>query len=129
MRIFKTKGFSRFTAKETITDQALIRAVKELEENRFDADLGGGVFKQRIARTGGGKSGGYRAIICFQKGDLSFFVYGFAKSDRANITLADKKDLKKLAKYLLALTSQQLEKEQDAGRLEELEVNDYGQNL
>ena len=86
MRVFKTKGFSRFTAKEAITDQALIEAARRLEENRFDADLGGGVFKQRIARIGEGKSSGYRVIICFKKGGLSFFVYGFAKSDRANIS-------------------------------------------
>ena len=129
MRIFKTKGFSRFTAKETITDQAIIRAVRELEENRFDADLGGCVFKQRVARVGGGKSSGYRVIICFKKGELSFFVYGFAKSDRANISAADEKVLKKLAKHLLALTNQQLEKELEAGRLEEIGGNKHGQNL
>jgi hypothetical protein len=120
MRIFKTKGFSRFTAKEAITNQALIRAVRELDEKRFDADLGGGDFKQRVARSGEGKSSGYRVIICFKKGELSFFVYGFAKSDQANISAADKQDLKKLAKHLLTLTSRQLEKELEAGRLEEI---------
>ena len=129
MRNFKTKGFSRFAEKEAITDQALINAVRELEEGRFDADLGGGIFKQRIARTGGGKSSGYRVIVCFKKGELSFFVYGFSKSDRINISAADKQDLKKLAKILLALTCQQLEKELEAGRLEEIGRNDYGQNI
>jgi hypothetical protein len=129
MRIFKTKWFSRFATKETLTDQALIRAVRELDENSFDADLGGGVFKQRVPRTGSGKSSGYRVIICFKKEDLSFFIYGFAKSDQANISAADKRDLKKLAKHLLALSSRQLEEELEAGRLEEIGGNAHGQNL
>jgi len=120
MRIFKTKGFSRFAAKEALTEQVLLRAVKELDENNFDADLGGGVFKQRVPRIGGGKSSGYRVIICFKKGELSFFIHGFAKSDLSNISAADKRDLKKLAKILLALTSQQLVKELESGRLEEI---------
>ena len=54
MRIFKTKGFSRFATKEALNDQALIRAVKELDKNNFDADLGGSVFKQRVSRIGEG---------------------------------------------------------------------------
>jgi hypothetical protein len=49
----------------------------------LDADLGGGVIKQRIARKGGGKSGGFRALILLRAGERAFFVHGFAKSDRS----------------------------------------------
>ena len=47
---------------------------------------GGGVFKQRIAREGGGKSGGFRTIILFKVGGHSFFVEGFAKNEKTNVT-------------------------------------------
>ena len=50
-----------------------------------DADLGGGVIKQRIARKGGGRSGGFRTIVLFRRGERAFFVYGFAKSARENL--------------------------------------------
>ena len=45
----------------------------------------GGVIKQRIARTGQGKSGGFRAIVLFRSQEWSFFVHGFAKSDTDNL--------------------------------------------
>jgi hypothetical protein len=57
----------------------------EIEQGLVDADLGGGVIKQRIARRGAGKSGGFRALILFKAGERAFFVHGFAKSDRDNI--------------------------------------------
>ncbi len=120
MRIFKTKRFAGFAQKETISDMALKRAVTRLNSGEFDADLGAGVFKQRLARPGSGKSGGYRVIICFRKGALSFFVYGFAKSDQANISQADLRDLKKVAKFLLTMTEEQLAAEVAAGRLYEI---------
>ena len=47
--------------------------------------IGGGVIKQRIARKRGGRSGGFRTIVLFRRGALSFFVYGFAKGDRENL--------------------------------------------
>jgi hypothetical protein len=57
----------------------------------LDADLGGGVFKQRIAREGGGKSGGFRTTILFRVGSHSFFAHGFAKSDKANVSAKELK--------------------------------------
>ena len=41
----------------------------------------GGVIKQRLAREGQGKSGGFRSIVLFRRGEKAFFVYGFAKSE------------------------------------------------
>jgi hypothetical protein len=84
------------------------RIVPELEAGQWDADLGGGVYKQRIARAGAGKSGAYRLIIFFRSGERTFFEYGFAKSDRGNISKIQLKNLKKKAKSLLSLSEEQL---------------------
>ena len=70
--------------------------------------IGGGVIKQRIARPGAGKSKGYRSIILFRKGEKSFFVYGFSKSDLGNIREDEEEQFKKMAKHVLALTDAQL---------------------
>jgi hypothetical protein len=84
--------------------EAILRA----ERGLIDADLGGDVIKQRIGRTGQGKSGGYRTIILFRRGARAFFVYGFAKSHRANITDEEQTQFKAAARHVLALTEQQL---------------------
>ena len=65
MRIFKNAWFERFTRKQGIPDKALIEAVERAEQGRIDANLGGGVLKQRVARQGQGKSGGFRTIILY----------------------------------------------------------------
>ena len=85
VRIFKNKSFARFARKARIADAALCEAVGNAERGLIDADLGGGVIKQRIARSGGGKSGGFRTIILFRAGARAFFVHGFAKNDQDNI--------------------------------------------
>ena len=85
MRIFKTKLFARFARRERISDGALCEAVSRVEKGLVDADLGGGVIKQRIARQGQGRSGGYRVLLAFRDKERTIFVYGFAKSDRDNI--------------------------------------------
>jgi hypothetical protein len=74
-----------------------------------DTDLGGGVIKQRIARPGKGKSGGYRTIILFRRGERAVFTYGFAKSDRANIDADEEKQFKEAARHVLRLTEKQIE--------------------
>src|SRR5580658_5139225 len=81
-RVFKTRWFQRFARKERIRDAVLLDAVARAEKGQLDADLGGGVIKQRIARPGQGKSGGYCTIIVFKQGQRAVFVYGFAKSER-----------------------------------------------
>ena len=122
MRIFKTKWFAKFARNEGISDGKLLQTVRDIETGNFDADLGGGVFKQRISRPGEGKSGGYRTIIIYRQDDVAFCVYGFAKSARSNINKHDVKNFKKLADTLLALSVEQIE----AGlkKKEFLEVND-----
>ena len=66
VRIFKTKWFTRFAGKEGIDDTKLVETVQCIESGLVDADYGGGLIKQRIARDGGGKSGGYRSVVAFK---------------------------------------------------------------
>ena len=98
MRVFKDAWFYRLARREKIGDSVLKDAVARAEKGIIDAELGGGVIKQRIARPGEGKSGGYRSVILFRKGELAFFVYGFAKSGRDNIEPDEVDGFKKLAK-------------------------------
>ncbi len=108
LRIFRTKAFSRFALSEAISDADLREAVQRAESGLIDADLGGGVIKQRIARQGGGKSGGFRTIVLHRRGSLAFFVHGFAKSDQDNIDPDELKGFRKLAGVTLALTDEKL---------------------
>ena len=85
MRIYKTRWVGRYTRREGIADKALIEAIERAEQGLIDADLGGGLIKQRVAREGRGRSGGYRMLIAYRKKDRAFFLYGFAKSERGNI--------------------------------------------
>ena len=79
-----------------------------LERGLIDADLGGGVIKQRIARKGGGRSGGFRAIVLFRRDELAFLVYGFAKSSRANLRRNELEAFRMLADEMLNLTGASL---------------------
>jgi hypothetical protein len=109
MRIFKNPWFARFASKEGIADQELKDLVNQLEVGQSDADLGGGVYKVRVARSGAGKSGGYRVIVFFRSGERTFFRYGFAKSVRDNINEKELRNHKRAAQYLLALSDEQLD--------------------
>ena len=102
MRVFKTKPFTRFANHEGIYDEELCDAVRRAEKGLVDADLGGGVVKQRLARKAQGKSGGFRSIILFRQGEKAFFVYGFAKNERANIKQNELNAFRKLADQMLA---------------------------
>lgn len=108
LKIFKNAWFVRFSRKERISAEALWDAVLRAENGQIDADLGGGVIKQRIARPGEGKSKGYRGIVLFRKGEKSFFVYGFSKSELGNIREDEEELFKKMAKHVLSLTDAQL---------------------
>jgi hypothetical protein len=108
VRVFKYPRFNRFADKEGITDNELKETVARLEEGQADADLGGNVYKIRLARSGEGKSGGYRVIVYFKNEYRTFFVYGFSKSDRDNISEKELKMFKADAKEDFALTEDQI---------------------
>ncbi len=108
LRIFKNKPFARFAKKAEISDSALCKAISNAENGLIDADLGGGVIKQRVARDGKGKSGGFRTMILFRTGARAFFVYGFAKNEQDNINDDDLVALKKLANEMLNYSDAEL---------------------
>jgi hypothetical protein len=120
VRIFKNTWFTRFADKENITDGELREAVNQLEAGQADADLGGGVYKVRFARPGEGKSGGYRVIVFFRSEERTFYEYGFAKSDRANISRKLLKAFKEAAKRYFSLTPDQLRERIEQGKFIEL---------
>ena len=108
MRIPKSKWFQRFAQKQGIDDAALLGAVERAAKGQIDADLGGEVIKQRIARPGQGKSKGYRTIIIFRRGEYAVFMYGFAKSRQGNIRADEEEQFKETARHVLSLTEKQL---------------------
>ena len=85
MRVFKTKWFARYARRERIADRSLREAVARAERGLIDADLGSGIIKQRVARTGQGRSGGYRTLIAYRARHRAVFIYDFAKNERDNI--------------------------------------------
>lgn len=115
--IYKTKVFATLTKKEPLSDADLIKACKELSEGLFDADLGGNVYKKRIASGNKGKSGGYRTIVGAVIGNRYFFLYAFSKNDRANINAKEKLALKELAKEFLAFSEDELNQLVEDGEL------------
>ena len=106
VRIFKNRWFHRFANKEGITDNELKEVVKQLENGQFYADLGGGVYKMELARKGEGKHGGYRSIVIFKSEFRSFFVYGFPKSKKDNISDKALKSYKQEAKDNFTMTDE-----------------------
>lgn len=108
-RVFKTRHFARWMRKTELTDSALCSAVAEMAQGLIDADLGGGVVKKRVGLAGRGKSGGARTLVATNKGARWFFVFGFEKSDRANIAPDELEALQNIAHELLALTGSQLD--------------------
>lgn len=120
MRVYQTKEFARFARKERLSIKALLQAAADVAQGQFNADLGGGVFKQRVARSGAGKSGGYRSILFFKSGRHTFFAYGFAKSERANVSAKELKALRKLADELLGYSAVKIAAAEAKGALIEL---------
>jgi hypothetical protein len=97
VKVFKTKEFIRFARRERIMDTRLCEAVSRAVRGLIDADLGGGLIKQRIARPGQGRSGGYRTLMAFRSNHRAVFVHGFAKSERDNIDLDELEFWRRLA--------------------------------
>ena len=108
-RIFKTRAFVSALKKVGIADASLIDAVQELSQGLHDGDLGGGLYKKRIAMEGKGKRGSVRTLIATRAGERWFYLYGFKKNERADITQRELAALKALAKDLLALKEEELQ--------------------
>jgi len=120
MRVFKRKHFARWQSAEKLPDTALCNAVAEMENGLVDADLGGLLYKKRIARLSGGKSGGYRTLLSVRLGSRYVFLHGFAKNDRSNITVEEKKALQYAGKAFLELPEDALQQALQSGVLMEV---------
>lgn len=120
IRTLKRKDFGRWQAGEKLADTALCKAVQEMESGLIGADLGGFLYKQRVARSSGGKRGGYRTIVSARIGHRYVFLHGFPKNDKANITQEEKKALQFAGKVLLELSTDALSKALQSGVLLEV---------
>ena len=124
MRVFKTKWFARFARKERISDDRLAGAVREIENGLNDGDLGQGLLKKRIGRSGEGKRGGYRTILVYRIKSRVVFVYGFPKSAKSNLNALELEAYRKLAKVYLSLKDAAITKAINAGELIEVDYHD-----
>jgi hypothetical protein len=120
MRKFKTKLFHRWAAKEGLTDDVLLVAVKEIVQGLVEASLGGHVYKKRIRLAGRGKSGGARTLLAYKAKDKAIFIYGYAKNERDNIGQKELETLKELAVDLLGYTEAQITKAIEVGEFKEI---------
>ena len=109
-RIFKTKWFARYARREKIADASLREAVSRARRGLVDADLGGNVIKQCVARKGQGRSGGYRMLIAFSAAHRAVFLFGFAKNERDNIDDDELATLKEIAAVWLATDTVKIER-------------------
>ncbi len=119
-RVFKLRHFTRWMRKTELTDAMLCEAVCEMSRGLIDADLGSGVVKKRIAVPGRGKSGGIRTLVAANKGNRWFFMFGFSKNERANISDSEKEALQELAQDYLRRTEHQLTQLVAEGALQEI---------
>ena len=120
MRVFKTGWFSKYARKEKISNKMLCNAIQEAEDGLIDANLGSGVIKQRIARQGEGKSGGYRTLLYYRIGHRAVFAFGFAKNAMDNISAKDLRDLKDAASMTLGYTEAAMTQLVELDALEEV---------
>lgn len=121
MRVFKTRMFARWADKEGVSDAALLAAMDEISRGLIDANLGGHVFKKRVGIGGRGKSGGVRTLLALRMGDRAFFVFGFAKNERSNVSDKELETLKRLASQLLGHDARELREALSTGKLFEVE--------
>src|SRR5271165_7173399 len=122
--IYKLKSFARFARSENIADDKLAEAVLRAARGLIDADLGGGLVKQRVARQGQGRSGGYRMIVAYRMRDRAVFLYAFAKNEREAIEEDELEDLRDLGSRWLHATAEALAIQIESGELQEVNLDD-----
>ena len=119
-RILKTRTFNRWLRKTLLTDTALLKAIDEMEQGLVDADLGGNIYKKRVALPGRGKSGSTRTLIATNRQNRWVFMFGFEKNDKENITQAELAYLQEVAQIFLGYSSDELQLAIDKGELLEV---------
>lgn len=121
--VYETRWFRRWARKVGVTTSALCDAVREMRTGLYDANLGGGLFKKRIGRSGQGKSGGFRTLVATNRRTNWVFLFGFSKNERGNIDEDELDALKKLAAHMLSLSEEALDKARRAGELMEVDCD------
>jgi hypothetical protein len=124
VRVFKTRWLARFARRERIADRRLSEAIKRAEQGLIDADLGGGLIKQRVAREGRGRSGGYRMMVAYRAKSRAVFVYAFAKNERDNIDPDELLSLREIAESWLAADEGKIALAVRDGALQEVDDDD-----
>jgi hypothetical protein len=124
VRVFKTKWFARFARRERIADASLAEAVRRAERGLVDADLGGGVIKQRVARSGQGRSGGYRVLAAYRRKTRAVFLFGFSKSERDNVEDDELATLRDIARGWLEADGKALAHAIEDGLIQEVAYDD-----
>jgi hypothetical protein len=127
VRIFKTKWMARYARRERIADHSLREAIERAGRGTIDADLGGGIIKQRVARSGQRRSGGYRMLIAYRAGTRAVFLYAFAKNERENIDPDELLTLREIGATWLAANEKRIAQALEAGILHEV-TNDEEEN-
>lgn len=108
--VYVVEGFRRWMRKQPLRELDLCRAVAEMTRGLVDADLGSGLVKKRIGRSGAGKRSGYRVLAANRPGGPWFFIEGYAKSVRDNIDTATLEACRLEAKALMLLSEAALSK-------------------
>lgn len=120
MRIYKTKWMARYTRRQRISNQSLTEAITRAGRGAIDADLGGGIIKQRVARSGRGRSGGHRMLIAYRAGDRAVFLYAFAKNERENIGADELQTLREIGATWLSADRRRIAHALEAGILQKV---------
>lgn len=121
MRIFKHKIFHKWAESEGLKDKVLREAIEEVKNGLFEANLGSGLYKKRVAMPDKGKRSGYRTLLAFKNEERAFFIYGFAKNDRANINDHEQQVYRQLARDFLEMNAIAIEKMLNNGKLFEVQ--------
>lgn len=123
MRIFKTKTLAKFTRQHSVGDDSLVDAVKRALRGLVDADLGGQIIKQRVARPGQGKRGGFRMLIGIRS-DRAIFLFAFAKNERENIDRDELMTLREIVASFLNADDKTIARAVTEGTLIEVQNGD-----
>lgn len=119
-KAFKTRTFTQWMKKNALADDVLCAAIEEMQQGLIDADLGGHLYKKRVALPGRGKSGSTRTLVATNKEDKWFFLYGFEKNEKGNISKKEKEALRKVAEDMLSLSAKQLKNLIENKKLQEI---------
>ena len=122
MQKLMTKQFSKWASNQNIALNELFEAIEEVESGKFDANLGGHLYKKRIRFDGQGKSGSGRTIICYKKGNRAIFIHGFAKNEKSNLSKKELNAFKEFSKILLGFSEKEITLAVENGNFIEVNV-------